>query len=116
MNPLGVIFDPGVLGLAVVKTVVNLLNDHRQPKQSETVVEIEMVHLNSGDAAVKIHELAAGQRTVKVGGHIADDMAFLGIVLLHPVTQGASQIHERITDGAHLPVQNPDDFVRVGRV
>lgn len=114
--PLDVSFDLRVSGLAVVEAVVNLLDDHGQTEQTEAVVKIEVVHVHPGDFTIQLNEFPAGQGAVYVGGHGAHNVARFGVVLLDPVAQGATQVHERVADGAHFPVQDTDDSERVGGV
>ena len=60
--------------------------------------------------AYQIHHLPAGKSPLQVGGHHAHKLHLFRIIGLNPVGQRATDVHERIADGGHFPVENTDNL------
>ena len=91
--------------------VVDLLGDGRHPEQPEDLVEPPLLarHGPAGALGVRRHELVAGEHPRQVRRHPAHHLELLGVVGLHPVGHRAGEVHERVAQGRHLPVEHPDD-------
>ena len=100
----------------MIETVVNLLDDHRQAEQAIDLVKIEVIGFETGLLHVVIHHFPAGQHARAMGRLPAQHLERAFVVRLNPVGQAVPQIHQRITDGGHLPVQDADHLERVVRV
>src|ERR1700689_404522 len=100
-------------GLTEYEAAVNLLQDHHQPEQTEHLVEIEAIDAPTAAFAVVGHHLAAGQHA----GHVrwlTTQRVERGVVVgLYPVGHRAAEIHHRIAERAHLPIEHTDDVERV---
>ena len=92
---------------------VDLLGDHGHPEQPEDLVEPPPLgrHRPASALGVRRHELVAGQHAGQVRRHPPHHLELLGVVGLHPVGHRAGEVHERVAEGRHLPVEHPDDAV-----
>ena len=85
---------------------INLLRDHRDLEQPERVVERRIAHVHSAMRAIRLHQLGpghvAGQRR-DAETERAKDRRVAGF---HPIGEAGAEIHERIPDRRHLPVEN----------
>ena len=97
--------------LAVEVAVVDLLRDHGHPEQPEHLVEPPLLgrHGAAGALGVRRHELVAGQHPRQVRRHPPHHLELLGVVGLHPVGHRAGEVHQRVAEGRHLPVEHADD-------
>ena len=98
-------------GLAVEVAMVDLLRDHRETEQAEHLVEAPLLlgDLDPRAPRVALHHLPSREHAGRVGGLATESLVHRAVVVLHPVGQRAGQVHERVADGRHLPVQNPHD-------
>ena len=97
--------------LPVEVPVVDLLGDHGHPEQPEDLVEPPLLGRDrpAGALGVRRHELVAGQHAGQVRRHPPHHLELLGVVGLHPVGHRAGEVHQRVAEGGHLPVEHPDD-------
>ena len=98
--------------------MVDLLRDHRQTEQPEHLVEAPLLlgHVDPRQPRVPLHHLPAREHAGSVGGLATEGLEHRAVVVLHPVGQRTTQIHERVADGGHLPVQDTDHVRHVVRV
>jgi len=99
--------------LTVVVTVIDLLNDGGKTEQTVDLVEGPVVNLEPHPAAVVVDDLLARHHSGDVRRLAAEALQEPVVIGLDPIGQGVSEIHQRIAQGRHLPVQHADDFERV---
>ena len=106
-----------VARLARVEAVVDLLGDHGEAEGAEHVVEAPLLggHLEATGRGVALDDLGPGQHPRRVRRLAAHGEEGRVVVGLHPVGQCRTEIHQRVTDGGHLPVEHADDAGRVVR-
>ena len=58
---------------------------------------------------IPVYDLFPGERACYMRGHRPHDEHIRRIIRLNPISQGISQIHQRVPDGGHFPVQDSRD-------
>ena len=97
-----------VVGLAEGVAVPDLLGDHREPEQPEHLVEPPLLgrDLETGPAGVVVDDLPPGPHPRRGRGLAPELLEELVVTRLDPVGQRAAEIHQRVADGRHLPVED----------
>ena len=87
---------------------VNLLHHHRRLEQAETVMKQDLAQVAAGALGVTRRDLSS-RTSSRVGvGAKAHQVHGRRILRIDPAAeQGGSQIHQRIADRRHLPVESP---------
>ncbi len=98
-----------------MEAVVDLLGDHGQPEEAEHLVEAPLLRRHGQPAAlgVRRHHLGAGEHPGQVRGLSPQLAEHRVVVGLDPVGQRAAEVHQRVAEGGHLPVEDAADPQRV---
>src|SRR5438874_6702402 len=105
-----------ILGEPLHVSFVNLLDDHRDLEEPEAGVEQYPRRLPSRGARVLLHQLRPRQAAGSEGRPESESLERVRITRLHPVTEDSTEIHQRVADRGHLPVQDADHPREVRRV
>src|SRR5580700_11675565 len=91
-----------VRGLAPVEAHVDLLEHHRQLEEREHLVIVDERKIAPGFFGVAAEKLIASKPT-----RLRRDRRFGSpwIAGLRPIAENESEIHQRIADGRHLPIE-----------
>src|SRR4029077_2049301 len=103
-----------IFGEAVVVAVINLLHDHRDFESSESDIENHAGDIAAGRAGVALNELSAREAAGTVRRTPANFLDFFRVLRPDPISERRAQIGEWVADGAHLPIENANNFRDVG--
>src|SRR5262249_40324173 len=100
-----------VVRLPVEVPVPDLLGDHRETEEAEDLVEppAALVQLAAGACAVPLDDLLAAPHPGRGRRLTAERLEEVVVVLLDPVRKGTAEVHQRVADGGHLPVEHTGD-------
>ena len=105
-----------ILRLPVVIAVIDLLKDHHQAEDAVDQIEIEVADFRAGALGVVRDHLVARQHPLGVAGLLTQGEEPRSVVGLDPIGHGVAEVHQRITERGHLPVEHRDDVERIVRV
>src|SRR5215471_12250503 len=102
-----------VLGVPTVESHINLLQHDRKLEERENFVIVDQRKIAPGFFSVETEKLIARE---PAGLRRDRRLGSTRIARLRPIAQDESQIHQRIADGRHLPIEYRLDPPRVARV
>ncbi len=97
-----------ILGESLMETGIDLLDHSETLKESEDVVEQDVIQAASGASGIGLDKLLPSEHARKMRGAKAQAVGCGRIASFHPVAKRGSQVHERIADGAHFPVEQSE--------
>jgi len=98
-------FEPRIIGLTMVITVVNLLNNDGETPNSVNIVKSEIADISARAVGIKLQNILPRHHTRDIAGLTQHELHKLRIIILNPVGQRIAKIHERVADGANFPIQ-----------
>ncbi len=104
-----------IFGESFLVTSVDLLNDDGDFQESVGVVENRIGNFAAGATRVVVEQFVAREVAGKFGQHETILLPFFGVSWFDPIAKRCAEIHQRIADRRHFPIEHGDNVRQIVR-